>query len=127
MDEARWLTLTSRLFDRFLALYGTDQLERMWRGQDMDAVKLIWADSLCKFHPNTIGAAVRDLEATGKAYPPTLPEFVSACRVAALQAKQVGNPLPPERHLEPPKVSPEEVAEARRQLAELVAKMTAKP
>lgn len=71
-----------RIFLVMSNLYGqkfTDQ----WKGNDMDSMRLFWAEKLGGFHdqPNAIKQALDALDA--KPWPPTLPEFLTMCREAA--------------------------------------------
>lgn len=69
-----------RLFARFAAMFGDAAMKRMWGQQSPDAVKAVWADSLRRFDVQAIMAGLRNLEESGATFPPTLPEFVAACR-----------------------------------------------
>lgn len=69
-----------RLFARFAAMYGDAAMKRMWGQQSPEAVKAIWADSLSRFDVQSIMAGLRNLEDAGNTFPPTLPEFIGACR-----------------------------------------------
>lgn len=113
-------TLMDALFARLLAYFGTQAMQSMWNGQNLDAVKTVWGEALSQFKPETVVAACRDLEQSGKLYPPTLPEFVSFCRVAA---QERARPAYNAKQLEAPRVSPQQAAAAREQLKALVAKM----
>lgn len=63
-----------------------------WRGCDMANVRETWAEELAGFadQPERIGYALRSL--ADQQFPPTLPEFVAACRRAP--AKDSGPALP---------------------------------
>ena len=67
--------------------YGSMFLDR-WRNCDMANVRATWAEELAGFRdkPEAIGAAIAALG--DSQYPPTLPEFLAACREAA---KRLGN------------------------------------
>lgn len=70
-----------KIFAKFEARYGSLFLDR-WRGCNMANVKETWAEELANFEdkPECIGYALKVL-ATSK-FPPTLPEFLEACRQA---------------------------------------------
>lgn len=70
-----------KIFAKFEARYGSLFLDR-WRGCNMANVKDTWAEELANFEdkPECIGYALKVL-ATSK-FPPTLPEFLEACRTA---------------------------------------------
>lgn len=70
-----------KIFSKFEGRYGSLFLDR-WRGCDMANVRATWAEELANFadKPECIGHALRTL-GTQK-YPPTLPEFLEACRQA---------------------------------------------
>lgn len=70
-----------KIFSKFEARYGSLFLDR-WRGCNMANVKDTWAEELANFEdkPECIGYALKVL-ATSK-FPPTLPEFLEACRQA---------------------------------------------
>ncbi len=76
-----------RLFSRFVAMYGSQKVGAMWADADRDEVKGVWADTLGRFTGETIAAAVRGLIDSGSQWPPTLPEFSEACRVAAVNRR----------------------------------------
>jgi len=73
-----------RLWHRFENNYGSLWMDR-WAGLPMDRVKREWANALLGYEPDTVS------EILGKAFevviknkfPPTLPEFLEACRNAA--------------------------------------------
>lgn len=70
-----------KIFSKFEARYGSLFLDR-WRGCDMENVRATWAEELANFEdkPECIGHALRVLAASK--FPPTLPEFLEACRQA---------------------------------------------
>ena len=76
-----------RLFSRFVAMYGSQKVGAMWADADRDEVKGVWADALGRYTGETIAAAVRGLIDSGSQWPPTLPEFSEACRVAAVNRR----------------------------------------
>ena len=53
-------------------------------------MKGVWADALGRFTGGTIAAAVRGLIDSGSQWPPTLPEFSEACRVACSESARSG-------------------------------------
>jgi hypothetical protein len=81
----------SRIFDRFEGRYGSLFLDR-WRGCDMANVRATWAEELAGFadQPERIAYALRAL--ADQQFPPTLPEFVAACRRAPAAETQLALP-----------------------------------
>lgn len=71
----------SKIFSKFEARYGSLFHDR-WKGCDLANVKETWAEELAPFaaKPEAIGYALKVL-ANAK-FPPTLPEFIEACRNA---------------------------------------------
>lgn len=78
--QSAWLDATiDKLWERFENRYGSLWMDR-WAGLPMARVKAEWADELSGFMPDALRYgfdAVKD-----NRYPPTLPEFVEACRRA---------------------------------------------
>lgn len=70
-----------RIFKRLEGRYGSLFLDR-WRGCDMANVRETWADELDGFRdqPERIAHALKSL--AEEKFPPTLPEFIAACRRA---------------------------------------------
>lgn len=68
-------------------MYGSQKVGAMWADADRDEVKGVWADALGRYTGETIAAAVRGLIDSGSQWPPTLPEFSEACRVAAVNRR----------------------------------------
>ena len=81
---AAWV---DRLFSRFVAMYGSQKVGAMWADADRDEVKGVWGDALGKYTGDTLASAVRGLIDSGSQWPPTLPEFSEACRVAAVNRR----------------------------------------
>lgn len=103
----------SAIFKRMEGRYGSLFLDR-WRGCDMQNVRDTWADELGGFHdkPEAIAYA---LGALGDSkFPPTLPEFIEACRRAP--AKEV--PMLPH------KLTPEDIERNKERLSKLTAMLT---
>lgn len=71
----------SKIFAKFEARYGSLFIDR-WKDCNMENVRETWAEELANFadKPECIGYALKVLQ-TSK-YPPTLPEFLEACRQA---------------------------------------------
>lgn len=71
----------SKIFAKFEARYGSLFIDR-WKDCNMANVRDTWAEELANFEdkPECIGYALKVL-ATSK-FPPTLPEFLEACRQA---------------------------------------------
>lgn len=81
-----------RIFARFAAIYGAQKLSTTWGPPDgHPAIMAVWAEALSGTSPESIGGALSALIESGREWPPTLPEFREACRVAAL-ARQAANP-----------------------------------
>lgn len=70
-----------KIFSKFEARYGSMFHDR-WKGCDLANVKATWAEELAPFaqRPEAIGHALKVLAAAK--FPPTLPEFIEACRNA---------------------------------------------
>lgn len=66
-----------KLFGRFSAMYGNKFMD-MWRGMDLESVKLAWAEDLSGYTGDEIKRGVEWCKA--QAWPPSLPEFLKACR-----------------------------------------------
>lgn len=77
-------TWVSKIFDRLAGRYGSLFLDR-WRGCDMENVRATWAEELGGFSdkPEAIGYALKAL--ADQQFPPTLPEFLAACRRAPVK------------------------------------------
>lgn len=103
-------------------MYGDAAMKRMWGQQSPEAVKAIWANSLGRFDVQTIMVGLRNLEDAGNTFPPTLPEFIAACRRKA-------ETTPPEhRPLLPPKArTAEEIAAGKAMADRIVQAMSARP
>jgi hypothetical protein len=66
-----------RLFERLASMYGNKFMD-LWRGLDLEKVKMAWADDLSGFTGDEIK---RGLDACKLSqWPPTLPEFMMFCR-----------------------------------------------
>lgn len=76
--------LAERLFSRLVAMYGAQKIGAMWADADMAEVKGTWGRALAKFDPRSIGDALEALLASGREWPPTLPEFAALCRQASI-------------------------------------------
>lgn len=109
---------TERLFARFAAMYGDAAIKRMWGQQQPEAVKAIWADSLGRFDVQAITAGLRNLEDAGNTFPPTLPEFIAACRRKPETAPPEHRPL-----LAPKARTAEEIAAGKEMADRIVRSM----
>jgi hypothetical protein len=71
----------SKIFAKFEARYGSLFIDR-WKDCDMTNVRETWAEELSGFRdqPDRIAYALRAL--ADEKFPPTLPEFIAACRRA---------------------------------------------
>lgn len=96
---------TDRLFARFAAMYGDAAMKRMWGQQEPSSVKAVWAGSLGRLEFQQITAGLRNLEEDGNTFPPTLPEFVAACRRRPEVTPPEHRPL-----IAPPSRTAEEIA-----------------
>jgi len=67
-----------KLFDRMISHYGNKFLD-MWRDIDLQGVKATWAHELGKLSRDEIARGANAL--SGQEWPPTLPQFISLCRV----------------------------------------------
>jgi len=67
-----------KLFDRMISHYGNKFLD-MWRDIDLQGVKATWAHELGKLSRDEIAHGANAL--SGQEWPPTLPQFISLCRV----------------------------------------------
>lgn len=74
-------TWICKIFKRLEGRYGSLFLDR-WKHCDMANVKSVWAEELAGFqdNPGAIGYALKALQ--DQQFPPTLPEFLAACRRA---------------------------------------------
>lgn len=66
-----------RLFTRLSAMYGS-KFAGMWAGADVTEVKRAWATGLAGYTAQELAAGLEACLAM--AWPPTLPEFMRACR-----------------------------------------------
>jgi len=82
-------SLVDRLFSRFTAIYGAQKVGAMWADSDLNEVKGVWAQSLSRYAPQSIGVAIQRLIDSGSGWPPTLPEFCELCRQGAHERKQM--------------------------------------
>lgn len=84
-----------RIFQRLEGRYGSLFLDR-WKGCDVANVKATWSDELAGFadRPDCITYALRSL--SDQPFPPTLPEFIAACRRAPVAEKQQALPYRPD-------------------------------
>ena len=87
-------TWIDRIFMKLQGRYGTLFLDR-WKGCDMANVKETWAEELGGFRdrPECIAYALRSL--ADQQFPPTLPEFLAACRRAPRQDRTPALPHKP--------------------------------
>lgn len=67
-----------KLFDRMISLYGNKFLD-MWRDIDLQGVKETWAQELGKLSRDEIARGANAL--SQQEWPPTLPQFISLCKV----------------------------------------------
>lgn len=105
-----------RLFARFVAMFGVGAMQRMWGDTPMESVKATWGDALGRCTLDQIVAGLRHLEQSGATFPPSLPEFVAACRRKPEPTPAAHRPL-----LAPPPRTSQEIA-AGHALAQRIAR-----
>jgi hypothetical protein len=66
-----------RLFARLSAFYGS-KFADLWRGCDLEAVKAVWANELAGYSRDELARGIAACRT--RDWPPTLPEFMKACR-----------------------------------------------
>lgn len=66
-----------RLFSRLTVMYG-NKFADMWRGIDTKAIKAVWAEDLAGYTGDELKRGLNWCKS--QAWPPTLPEFMTACR-----------------------------------------------
>lgn len=93
------ISWVEKLFDRMQALYGNKFID-MWRDTNIDLVKKLWAEEMGKLSADELKRGYAGLMA--RDWPPTLPEFVKACKpsidplvayyeaVSGMQAREQG-------------------------------------
>jgi len=100
-----------RIFQRFEGRYGSLFIDR-WRGCDMANVRETWATELAGYadRPDCIAYALKSLSTAQ--FPPTLPEFIEACRRAPEKESLAALPhkLTPEDHERARKAAEQAVA-----------------
>lgn len=107
-----------RLFSRLAALYGA-AFGRQWQGTNLADVKAVWAEKLGGFTASNIASALQSCDE--RPYPPNLPEFIELCRNHARRQGPQSLALPA------PKLTPEELSERAKMLADLHEKLTRAP
>jgi hypothetical protein len=115
-SRQNYAALVDRLFARFVALYGSQKVGAMWADADLAEVKMVWAVQLSRFNPQSIKVALQCLIDSGREWPPTLPEFIEACRQAALGRQQRQVPA-----LLAPGQGKTDAETAKREVAKLIA------
>lgn len=68
-----------RVFERISAFYGS-KFADLWRGCDIEGVKYVWAKELAGYSADEIARGIAACRT--RDWPPTLPEFLKACRQA---------------------------------------------
>lgn len=107
-----------RLFARFAAMYGDAAMQRMFGAQSADAVKSVWAQGLARLDVHQLKSGIQRLEDSGSGFPPSLPEFIEACRYMPAPVPAAHRPALP-----PPPRTAEQLASGRQRVNELVAKV----
>jgi len=103
--QSAWLdSAVNMLWERFENRYGSLWMDR-WAGLPMSRVKAEWTEELRGFKADALKHGFDSVK--GNKFPPTLPEFVDACRRAPADI-----PLP----LPAPELSVEERMDRARQL-----------
>lgn len=82
---ASWV---DRLFGRFSATWGVQKMGAMFPTETHDEVRGVWAEQLGRFAPESIRAALQSVTDSGREWPPSLSEFVEACRQASVARQQ---------------------------------------
>lgn len=102
-NRSAWISTTiDRLWERFENRYGSLWMDR-WAGLPVARVKDEWADELVGFSGDVLRQAF--LATSDSRFPPTLPEFVAACRVAANPTRRPAEHLAlPEPQADPARV-----------------------
>lgn len=72
------LSWIDALFLKFESFYGASFAHK-WKGANVDAVKLEWAEGLGRFNGETIKRALYFLRENNP-HPPSLPEFILICK-----------------------------------------------
>jgi hypothetical protein len=84
-----------RIFSHLSAMYGS-KFAQMWQGTNLPDVKAMWAEKLGGFgdKPEAIKQALSSFDE--EPWPPTLPDFIQACRIAAkrIQPELAALPAP---------------------------------
>jgi len=98
---ASWV---DRLFGRFSATWGVQKMGAMFPTETHDEVRGVWAEQLGRFAPESIRAALQSATDSGREWPPSLSEFVEACRQASVARQQHA----PVKLLDTPRTSADE-------------------
>jgi hypothetical protein len=106
-----------RLFLRLGTIYGSVWFDR-WRDAPAELVKAEWSRGLARFDVPTIRRAL-DWCAENQKFPPTLPDFIAACKDALPRPESFAL-------LAPPRATTRDRAEGQRHLADLLARMKAR-
>lgn len=77
-----------RLFARFTATWGVQKMGSMYPAETHDDVRVVWGEQLGRYEPETLRLALQSVTDSGREWPPSLSEFLEACRVAALSRRQ---------------------------------------
>lgn len=106
-----------RLFSRLHAMYGS-KFAAMWQGTDPHEVKAVWAEELAGFRemPECLKAALQSFNESE--WPPTLPQFLKACREAARRTEK------PVLSLVAPKADPAKAEERLAVINAAIGRMT---
>lgn len=87
--------LGMRLISRFRQMFGAQKVDAVFGDQDMADVVSLWGKACLRFENPTLGRAMDDLLASGRQWPPTLPEWVEMCRQASLGRAAANGPALP--------------------------------
>lgn len=98
-ERSRTPEWVDKLLDKLVAIYGSQKVQAMWAGANMDEVKRLWGAQLAQYRAESIALALQRLVDSGSEWPPTLPQFVTLCREAAQEraTSRQALPAPPGR------------------------------
>jgi len=108
------LEWVQRIFSRLTGMYGAQKMVTTWGPIEGHAeIHEVWRHGLSGVSPEAIGGALEGYMHSAGEWPPTLPQFVEACRVAAVNRRDTAPALP----------APVGKAISREEAAEILAKI----
>ena len=108
---AEWV---QRIFSRMIGMYGIQAVATKWGPIEGHAeLRETWAHGLSGVSPEAIAGALEHYLRSNTEWPPNLPQFVEACRVAAVNRRDTALALP----------APEGKEISREEAAEILAKI----